>query len=80
DEAAEALRFNRRLLGAALEAVPQGICTFDSELRITAWNGRFLRLLDLPDDAVRVGLPLAELAARNRARGRHGGDDPAFLM
>ncbi|WP_369334448.1 PAS-domain containing protein, partial [Stenotrophomonas maltophilia] len=49
-------------------------------MRITAWNGRFLRLLDLPDDAVRVGLPLAELAARNRARGRHGGDDPAFLM
>lgn len=80
DEAAEALRFNRRLLEAALETVPQGICTFDAELRITAWNGRFLRLLGLPADAVRVGLPLAAFAADNRSRGEYGGRDMAALL
>jgi Na+/proline symporter/signal transduction histidine kinase len=80
DEAAEALRFNRKLLEAALETVPQGICTFDHELRITAWNGRFLRLLDLPGDVVRVGLPLVELVAYNRARGEYSGRDLAALL
>lgn len=72
DEATEALRFNRKLLEAALETVPQGICTFDDELRVTAWNGRFLHLLGLPGELIRVGLPLTELVAYNQARGEYG--------
>jgi PAS domain-containing protein len=65
DEASEALRFNRTLLQSTLESVPQGICAFDADFNITAWNGRFIALLDLPPDFVRVGLPLAELIVFN---------------
>ncbi|HVM11847.1 MAG TPA: PAS-domain containing protein, partial [Actinomycetota bacterium] len=80
DEASEALRFNRSLLQSTLESVPQGICTFDDELRITAWNGRFVRLLGLPEPFVRVGLPLSELIAFNRDRGEYRSEDLNALL
>lgn len=80
DEATEALRFNRQLLEGALETVPQGICTIDDQLRITAWNGRFLQLLELPAELVRVGVPLRELVAYNRARGEYVNRDLSVLL
>ncbi|MBR0894568.1 hybrid sensor histidine kinase/response regulator [Bradyrhizobium tropiciagri] len=80
DEASEALRFNRRLLRGALESVPQGICAFDPDFNITAWNGRFIELLDLPGDLVRVGLPLAELIAFNVDRDEYAPSELAALL
>ena len=80
DEASEALRFNRSLLQSTLESVPQGICAFDAEFNITAWNGRFIALLDLPPDFVRVGLPLAELIAFNVERGEYAASEFAALL
>jgi len=80
DEASEALRFNRRVLQGALESVPQGICVFDEELNISAWNGRFLELLDLPRDLIRVGVPLSELIAFNMERGEYGSGDLRALL
>ncbi|WP_085031754.1 PAS domain-containing hybrid sensor histidine kinase/response regulator [Ensifer aridi] len=80
DEASQALHFNRKLLQGALEGVPQGICVFDRNLAIEAWNGRFLTLLDLPKDLIRVGLPLAELVAFNSERGEYDADDLKALL
>ncbi len=75
DEASEALYFNRKLLQATLESVVQGICVVDAEYRIAAWNRRFLDLLDLPGDLVRVGQPFSELVKFNNARGEYGAED-----
>jgi len=80
DEASEALRFNRSLLQSTLESVPQGICAFDADFNITAWNGRFIALLDLPPDFVRVGLSLADLIAFNVERGEYGASEFAALL
>jgi len=80
DEASEALRFNRNLLQSTLESVPQGICAFDADFNITAWNGRFIALLDLPPDFVRVGLPLADLIAFNVERGEYAASEFAALL
>ncbi|MFC4843306.1 NahK/ErcS family hybrid sensor histidine kinase/response regulator [Bradyrhizobium sp. GCM10023182] len=80
DEASEALRFNRTLLQSTLESVPQGICAFDADFNITAWNGRFIALLDLPSDFVRVGLPLSELIAFNVERGEYAASEFAALL
>ncbi|OKO76513.1 PAS domain-containing hybrid sensor histidine kinase/response regulator [Bradyrhizobium sp. AS23.2] len=80
DEASEALRFNRSLLQSTLESVPQGICAFDADFNITAWNGRLIALLDLPPDFVRVGLPLAELIAFNVERGEYAASEFAALL
>lgn len=80
DEASEALRFNRRVLQGALESVPQGICVFDEDLNVSAWNGRFLELLDLPRDIIRVGGTLSELIAFNMERGEYGPGDLRALL
>jgi PAS domain S-box-containing protein len=63
DDASQAIRFNHELLRATLENVSQGICVFDSTLRLASWNQRFLELNDLTAETVRVGTSLAELAA-----------------
>nr|WP_315834822.1 PAS domain-containing hybrid sensor histidine kinase/response regulator [Bradyrhizobium prioritasuperba] len=80
DEASEALRFNRRLLQGVLESVPQGICAFDADFNISAWNGRFIELLDLPRDLVHVGWPLAELIQFNVGRDEYGEAEFAALL
>ncbi|ASY71476.1 PAS domain-containing hybrid sensor histidine kinase/response regulator [Sinorhizobium fredii] len=80
DEASQALHFNRKLLQGALESVPQGICVFDANLAIEAWNARFLTLLDLPRDLIRVGLPLADLVDFNRERGEYDAEDLKALL
>ncbi|WP_372399953.1 PAS-domain containing protein [Azospirillum sp. HJ39] len=80
DEASEALRFNRKLLQATLENIGQGICVIDADHRIAAWNHRYLELLDLPADMVRVGVPFAELIRFNTGRGEYSAHDMKALL
>lgn len=72
-EASDALRFNQRLLEAALENMAQGISVVDAELRLVAWNGVYQRLFGFSDDLLRVGVPVAELVRHNLQRGLAGG-------
>ncbi len=62
-EASEDLRFNQRVLEAALENMSQGISVVDAELRLVAWNRRYEELFDYPAGMLRVGLPIAEASA-----------------
>ena len=80
DEASEALRFNRKLLQATLENIGQGICVIDADHRIAAWNHRYLELLDLPADMVRVGVPFADLVRFNERRGEYSAHDMKALL
>ncbi|PWC38963.1 PAS domain-containing hybrid sensor histidine kinase/response regulator [Azospirillum sp. TSO35-2] len=80
DEASEALRFNRKLLQATLENIGQGICVIDADHRIAAWNHRYLELLDLPPDMVRVGVPFADLIRFNSQRGEYSVHDMKALL
>ncbi len=77
DEASDAIRFNHALLTATMENVPQGICVFDKELRLAAWNRRFVELNDLPTDLVQVGVAFGDIVrlstARNGERDDGGG-------
>ncbi len=45
-----------KILQATLDHLPQGICMFSSDLRLKAWNHRFVDLLSLP---LRLVAPLA---------------------
>jgi PAS domain-containing protein len=65
------LREKHALLRAITENVRQGICAFDADLRISAWNSRFEQLLDLAVGTAKVGMPLADVIALNRARGEY---------
>ena len=62
-EATQDLRFNQRLLEAALENMSQGISVVDAELRLVAWNRRYEELFGYPAGMLRVGMPIAEASA-----------------
>jgi Na+/proline symporter len=72
DEASQELRFNRALLSTTLENVSQGISVVDAQMRLVAWNRRYLELFDYPDGMVYVGVPVADLIRRNAELGECG--------
>ncbi|WKE67086.1 PAS-domain containing protein [Gallaecimonas kandeliae] len=77
EEASQVLRFNQQLLTATLENISQGISVVDRDLRIIAWNHRYLELFDYPADLVTVGRPVADLIRFNAERGLLAGDPQA---
>ena len=62
-EASRDLRFNQRVLEAALENMSQGISVVDARLRLVAWNRRYAELFGFPESLLQVGTPISELAA-----------------
>ncbi|HZX69473.1 MAG TPA: PAS-domain containing protein [Rhodanobacter sp.] len=72
DEAAQDLRFNQRVLEAALENMSQGICVVDADLHLVAWNTPYARLFNYPTGMLRVGRPVADLTRYNVDAGMLG--------
>ncbi|OLP58267.1 hybrid sensor histidine kinase/response regulator [Xaviernesmea oryzae] len=77
DQASEALQHNQGMLQTALSQMDQGIAVFDSTHQLSIWNRRFRDLLDLPESAGRVGMPLSEIVAMLAARGDVAAGDEA---
>lgn len=76
DEASQKLRFNRELLEAMMENMPQGISVVDADMRLVAWNRRYVELLDYPPELMLAGRPMADLIRYNAERGWYGPGDP----
>jgi Na+/proline symporter/CheY-like chemotaxis protein/anti-sigma regulatory factor (Ser/Thr protein kinase) len=74
-EASADLRFNQRLLEAALENMSQGICVVDAELCVVAWNRRYAELFNYPHALLAVGRPVAELTRHSIGAGVIGAGD-----
>lgn len=72
DRTADAVQFNRTVLQAALENIDQGISVIDQDLRLVAWNSRYLELFEYPPGLVRTGRPVADLIRFNAMRGECG--------
>ncbi len=71
-EAAQDLRFNQRVLEAALESMSQGICVVDAQQHLVAWNTPYARLFNYPSQLLQVGRPVADLIGYNIASGLLG--------
>src|SRR5690554_2361238 len=71
-EASELYRFNRELLQASVENIPQGISVIDVDLRLVAWNRRYIAIFDYPEGFIQAGMPVAEILHFNAARGLFG--------
>ncbi|TKS54226.1 response regulator [Luteimonas yindakuii] len=71
-EASQDLRFNQRVLEAALENMSQGISVVDADLQLVAWNSRYAQLFGYPAPLLRVGVPVAKLVRHNLDRGLIG--------
>lgn len=62
------------LLQSTLDSLPQGVCVFDKQALLVAWNGRFEELLDLPDWLVRPGAAFDDYLRYRIERGDHGAE------
>ena len=76
DEASEVLQFNRGLLQGAIENITQGISVVDKELRLVAWNRRYLDMFEYPEGLIAIGRPVADIILCNAQRGLCGPGDP----
>ena len=76
DEAAQAVQSSRDLLQNALDNVEQGISVIDTDLRLVAWNARYLELFHFPPNFIHVGKPIAEVLKFNALRGEWASGDP----
>ena len=61
DDAHAALHYNQEILQTALNHVRQGIAVFNRDLRLICSNRQFGELLDLPSQAVQVGVSLRDI-------------------
>ncbi|GAA4760796.1 PAS domain-containing hybrid sensor histidine kinase/response regulator [Stakelama sediminis] len=68
----QSLQFSKDLLAATLEHIDPGVSVVDGDLRLIAWNSRYLELFAYPPDMVRVGTPVADLIRFNAERGDCG--------
>ena len=66
-------------LRQALDFVPQGIAVFNNALRLVFANQRYSTLLMLPEEVMRPGTPLFDLAIWQGDRGDFGPGDAARL-
>lgn len=72
DQSAQSLHFSKGLLAATLENIDPGVSVIDRNLRLMAWNSRYLELFDYPPELVYVGAPVADLIRYNAERGECG--------
>ncbi|HET8880891.1 MAG TPA: NahK/ErcS family hybrid sensor histidine kinase/response regulator [Solimonas sp.] len=75
DGVVEAAR--RAALGqsASLEHLPQGVSVVDAELRLVAWNRRYVEIFRYPSELMQTGRPIADLFRFNAQRGLLGDGD-----
>ena len=72
DHSGQSLQFSRTLLSGTLAAIDPGVSVVDSNLRLVAWNPRYLEMFEYPADYVVVGRPVADLIRYNAERGECG--------
>lgn len=56
----------------SLQHLPQGVSVVDGQLRLVAWNRRYLELLRLPAQLLVAGRPIEDILHFNAARGMLG--------
>ncbi|MBS0555135.1 MAG: PAS-domain containing protein, partial [Proteobacteria bacterium] len=60
------------LILAGLDLLDQAIAVFDTTPRLVTWNKALVRLLDFPEELVRVGTPFEAFVRFNAERGEYG--------
>lgn len=57
--------FMQELVQSSIEHISQGISVVDQQMRMVAWNKRYLEFFEYPDGYVRTGRPVADLIRFN---------------
>lgn len=72
DDTTQALKTQQSILFSSLENLDQGISVVDENLRLVAWNRRYLEMFPYPEGLVQPGRPISELIRYNAERGECG--------
>lgn len=75
DEASQVFQFNQALLRSTIDNISQGISVVDADLRLIAWNQRYIDMFNYPPALVEVGKPVADVIRYNLQRGLIGSDN-----
>jgi PAS domain S-box-containing protein len=78
-ERERALENTSRVLRSTLDSISQAVSAFDAELRLVAWNDRFIELLGFPAEFAQVGRSFADFIRYKAERGEYGPGDPEEL-
>ncbi len=73
--ASQALKFNRKLLDITMDNISQGISVIDMENKLVGWNNSYVKLLNYPDNFLRIGMDVEVAIRFNAARGYCGPGD-----
>jgi Na+/proline symporter/signal transduction histidine kinase/CheY-like chemotaxis protein len=74
-EASQAFSMSREQLQAALENLQQGVSVVDKDLKLVAWNHRYLEIFNYPPGFILTGKPIQDVIAFNANRGFCGTGD-----
>ena len=75
DASSQKQQFSQNLLQSAIENASEGISIVDDNLKLVAWNKKYLDLFDFPSELVYVGCPVESLIRHNVQRGFCGTGD-----
>ncbi|MBL4899763.1 MAG: PAS-domain containing protein [Colwellia sp.] len=75
DASSQKQQFSQNLLQSAIENASEGISIIDENLKLVAWNKKYLDLFDFPPEIVYVGCPVESLIRHNVKRGFCGAGD-----
>lgn len=56
----------------SLQHLPQGVCVIDADLRLVAWNRRYIELFKFPAGFIHIGRPIEDVFRYNARRGLLG--------
>jgi signal transduction histidine kinase len=72
DETTQAIQFNQKVLSSTLENLDHGVSVIDRDMKLVAWNRRYVEMYPYPRDTLKVGTPIADLVRYNAERGECG--------
>ena len=72
DASVQKQQFSETLLQSAIENASEGISIVDNELKLVAWNKKYVDLFNYPSELVYKGCPIEELIRYNAKRGLCG--------
>lgn len=72
EEAAQTFQFNHEILQSSVEHIQQGISVVDPDLKLIAWNQRYIEMFDYPDGYIHAGISMRQVLAFNAKRGLFG--------
>jgi len=80
DASSQKQAFSQNLLQSAIENAGEGVSIIDEELKLVAWNKKYVDLFEYPSELIYVGCPVEALIRHNAKRGLCGTGDVDKLV